>query len=242
MPNHVQNKLSINGDAKDVSVILDYIKSKNEDGTKSQIDFNKIIPMAKELNISFGSGGDLAYELLFDDDEFSLCVIKLKKSKFKMFSADIQRQAVDLAIKYNENIKQYGAKTWYDWAINNWGTKWNAYSQNDSRTVGNVIYFQTTWAAPVPVIEKLSGIFPIVTLILDYADEDSGYNTGQYVFQGGGTVVAMVNNGGSKEGYEKYFELNPGSRDDYEFDGTTYKFKNNNEVNDADGEIRDEIH
>lgn len=28
------------------------------------------------------------------------------------------------------NVDNHGAKTWYQWAIPNWGTKWNAYDVN----------------------------------------------------------------------------------------------------------------
>jgi hypothetical protein len=46
---------------------------------------------------------------------------------------------------------------WYSWNVNNWGTKWNAYSQElleqDNYTLK--IQFDTAWSPPEPVIARL---------------------------------------------------------------------------------------
>ena len=42
---------------------------------------------------------------------------------------------------------------WYDWAVGNWGTKWNSYEGNVTE---NGIGFSTAWAPPTPVIVELS--------------------------------------------------------------------------------------
>lgn len=87
----------------------------------------------------------------------------------------------------------WGKNTWYDWNIDNWGTKWNAYSQStgsikiDSGTVP-YITFQTAWAAPLQVLTKLPYIFPDSGFLHVWADEDHGNNTGMalYSFVNGG--------------------------------------------------------
>jgi len=53
--------------------------------------------------------------------------------------------------------KEHGSDNWYDWRVNNWGTKWNSYScelveQEDDYVVYT---FDTAWGPPTGVIEAL---------------------------------------------------------------------------------------
>ena len=45
--------------------------------------------------------------------------------------------------------------------------------------------FQTAWAAPHPILEKLSEMFPAVTFEHQWADEDIGQNCGRRCYSGG---------------------------------------------------------
>lgn len=65
-----------------------------------------------------------------------------------------------------------------DWARGNWGTKWNAYDVE--RPDETHVQFDTAWSHPVPVLEALSQKFPDTELHVKYADEDTGYNLGEY--------------------------------------------------------------
>lgn len=82
----------------------------------------------------------------------------------------------DLGRKEEERTRGWN---WYVWNRENWGTKWNAYSTERD---GNRITFNTAWASPRPVIEKLHEICVKynVTCEIIYADEDGGRNTGCY--------------------------------------------------------------
>ena len=54
-----------------------------------------------------------------------------------------------------EEKEKYGKNNWYDWSIDHWGTKWNAYDQCRD---GNIIYFSTAWSIPHGIYEKLAEI------------------------------------------------------------------------------------
>jgi hypothetical protein len=58
---------------------------------------------------------------------------------------------------------------WYDWCIQNWGTKWRGYDGrfNDDQTAFS---FCTAWSPPLPVIKKLAEITG-QTFILGYIEE-----------------------------------------------------------------------
>jgi len=123
-----------------------------------------------------------------------------------------------------KNYRKYGSISWYDWSTENWGTKWNAYSQNDERNTEDTIHFQTAWSSPVDLIIELSKQFPNVTLFLDYADEDSGSNTGKFEIKGGEVVTFIQPESQSKEGYDIYFDLNPDSVKDFKLVNGKYEY------------------
>ncbi len=78
----------------------------------------------------------------------------------------------------------------YNWNISNWGTKWNSYGYENFETAENTdtISFLTAWSAPHLVIEKLSQMFPTVTIEHEWADEDIGMNCGRRTYYNGEKV------------------------------------------------------
>jgi hypothetical protein len=99
-----------------------------------------------------------------------------------------------------DNVRLYGHQDWYSWNTANWGTKWNAYSQEAKED--GAIKFETAWSTPYPVIEALSLKFPEAVISMRYADEDFGHNVGEYTFHGGDLVEETTPEGGSDEAYE----------------------------------------
>lgn len=71
----------------------------------------------------------------------------------------------------------YGDRNWYDWNVENWGTKWNAGST--VRSSDKSVYFDTAWDRPEPVLIALSKKFPLEKILVRYSDEGS-YNAGCY--------------------------------------------------------------
>ena len=71
--------------------------------------------------------------------------------------------------------KKYGDNNWYDWATNNWGTKWDIDEKDievqslDDRELQ--YSFETAWAPPVPVYEHLVNKFPKLLIEWSYQDE-----------------------------------------------------------------------
>lgn len=106
--------------------------------------------------------------------------------------------------------KKYGADNWYDWTCNNWGTKWNAY---DVYVEGKDIQFDTAWSTPRPIFKILSEQHPNVSIHVRYADEDIGYNVGEYTYKGGVLIEGYHPEGGSKEAIE--LALNVTGDDEY---------------------------
>lgn len=122
MPNHIYSVLKIhyNGDGnteeKNQELLTELATS------KSDFDFNTIIPMPEDS------------ETFFNRDDGLTSDVEAKFGK--------------------EN-------TWYGWAVKNWGTKWNAYGIRVVKGSWNsVIYFQTAWNIPDPILKKLFEKYP----------------------------------------------------------------------------------
>lgn len=79
---------------------------------------------------------------------------------------------------------KYGAKDWWYWRINNWGTKWDlheinglSYRLSDVTTGLYLIEFttETPWNAPTQFFEKLSGKFPGVYFYCEFDEPGMGF-------------------------------------------------------------------
>lgn len=132
--------------SKDLSKNNDIIKA-----YKSLSPFNKDIhsdPYFKEINNNL---------LKYKNDE-----------KFK--------EAIELGEKYLNNYIKYGYCNWYDWSIDNWGTKWNV---DDSCNVEYnkekqefTITFDTAWSCPSGILEEYGKMCSDGELDWMYYDED----------------------------------------------------------------------
>jgi hypothetical protein len=71
------------------------------------------------------------------------------------------------------------SKSEYNWKVENWGTKWNTYSdvglsvmrsEVSNRLIGIQCEFETAWAPPVGAIQEGSKKFPSLNFTLEYAE------------------------------------------------------------------------
>jgi hypothetical protein len=118
--------------------------------------------------------------------------------------------------------KREGRPNWYDWNIENWGTKWNALSINKKTKFQ--IEFETAWSHPEPIVIKIAEMFPDLIIEWMYADEDTGGNCGVYKIKNGKTVLNEPVDG-SVQAYQISFELRPHHKDNYELVDGRYRYK-----------------
>jgi hypothetical protein len=138
--------------------------------------FGKVIPMPPTLDIADGTQTDLALLCAENEGLGKFAIYDWVKQSgyttpqelcehFGWSYADMVR----LGEQIKENERLYGAKNWYEWCHKNWGTKWNASDVVVERTSdGATIDFKTAWSPPLPVIRKLSEMFPGRCFTLKY--------------------------------------------------------------------------
>lgn len=77
----------------------------------------------------------------------------------------------------DENIRKYGARDWYQWCINNWGTKWGDYETYlNTEDVGQPYFsFTSAWSPPVDGFVTISDLFPELEFVHYYSEEGMGF-------------------------------------------------------------------
>lgn len=163
MPNWTANQLLITGDKEKVEACLKAIAN---DKPRMAIDFNKIVPMpAILLNVKKGSA-EFTHGPSGNEYPVPIRVenwMEDENGKKRMINGAEQAA-----------IKATGFNDWYDWAIENWGTKWNA-SEATAESIMDgeaEIRFDTAWAPPAPILEALRKQYPELTFELNYKNED----------------------------------------------------------------------
>jgi hypothetical protein len=118
-----------------------------------ELDFNQFIPMPDELRFTEASFG----------------------------GTDEQKQEREK--RYAENKAKHGYDNWYDWANEEWGTKWNAHTVDDTcfQTLNNgdmcaTFLFETAWSPPMPVYHKMSEMFPTLEFDLELTEESDEFD------------------------------------------------------------------
>ena len=176
MPNYVKNILSFDGDPTQVDRLFSTIQGEN-----GPVDFDKLIPMPSELEIESGSrtaAGFKKYMEFVADTGFSTEM----EPAYLTAHPEIDREEWDLGKQAYQNIQKYGCPTWYEWRIQNWGAKWNA---SGAEVLDGRLSFLTAWNAPKQILEKLSQMFPSITIHHVWADEDIGHNCGDRTYKNG---------------------------------------------------------
>jgi len=196
MANHITNRLTIIGAIEDVLKVRETIKGDKED---QFVDFNKIAPIPKELQ------GTVSPMRIISQEEYDIQEEKIAKGELSEneknwgLSRSLTQELVE------EYIEKFGHCDWYGWRTANWGTKWNAYDQVEVDE--NCIEFDTAWSTPFNLMVHLSKMFPTITFKVEFADEDFGYNVGNYTLLNGEELEENVPQGGSIEALEMALDV-----------------------------------
>lgn len=183
MPNYVLNSFMKIGQPNTFNSL-----TKND---KGDFDFNVMCPMPKEL-ATVSDGMDLVCEKEYkkyvdmarDVDDYIKIInlelnlnIPIVKDQEEIFNMDIPiEEKKKIKFVYATwNYLKYGFVGWYDWRMENWGTKWNACDSSE-------FTFQTAWSTPYEWLEKLAKKCDFILL---FADEDIGSNCGVYIAKDG---------------------------------------------------------
>lgn len=81
-------------------------------------------------------------------------------------------ESVSFTFSASMPIPEAEENNWYEWSVENWGTKWDAeiYSEWDCELGIYQISFNTAWCPPIEYIENVSKLYPNLTFSLYYVE------------------------------------------------------------------------
>jgi len=76
--------------------------------------------------------------------------------------ADEDQKQKDLVAQEEVNVAKHGYRNWYDFCVNEWGTKWDVGGEGDQATVESPnaikMNFDSAWSPPIAAMEKFQDL------------------------------------------------------------------------------------
>lgn len=184
MPSWSINKIIIEGDKKNVDNYIKKVTTLPKPNDKKHtypqyIDFEKIIAMPKEMNVSEEEEGHTAFRYLVEKDPKRKAEIKAELEDQCAFDSERINNGLKLGQLYLDNFNKFGARTWYDWSCMHWGCKWNAVAtyewkiENEYKTIASV-YCETPWSEPTAAVMNSSKLYKDLIFKLASVSEIDG--------------------------------------------------------------------
>ncbi|MCW7550023.1 hypothetical protein OO184_19330 [Photorhabdus sp. APURE] len=113
-------------------------------------------------------------------------------NRLRVSALEMSDKEFEQFVQMMRNRRNHGFYHCIDYALNSWGTKWNAYGQNPEANTQTKVTFETAWSHPFSVIQALSKKFPNEQITVKFADEATGSNCGYYTMQNGELLVESI--------------------------------------------------
>ena len=185
MPNWCVNQVDIEGDEVEVAKLVAFVKS-----DENSFTFENIVPPpATEMYSSdcthnkYVCGCESVAQPDPENEGKFMWVIDGKKVEYH-----------GKCPTHNEHSFSNHPDNWYNWNINNWGTKWSAGEvwndriDDDGKVDGHTSYnFDTAWSPAEPVVAALAEKFPTLRIAHRYCEAGMGY-AGEVLYANGAEI------------------------------------------------------
>lgn len=179
MPNWCENKLEVRGSKADLDKFMAAAAGPDKGGDNVAFSFHRFRPMPEEYT------GIIHGSTTIDGKSVS----EWREVEGKSVAlTSMERQVL---------MSKYGATNWYDWANQNWGTKWDAIDVGgpvvEEESLGvlgsevRAVYsFSTAWRPPVALLHYISTQYP--TLRFNDSWTEEGGAAGDFTYINGEEV------------------------------------------------------
>lgn len=197
MANDVMTVMEVSGDGSDIEEFVGMV----DGGEGRRLAFNNIVSMPSELDGSVSPVRvvcqgeiDVNRDLYIKEMRYK-GVSEEKLSKLGVYMFGISPET-------NQRLlEEYGANSWYDWCVLNWGTKWSAYNTGEWEMGDGIakIWYATAWSPATRFLEQASEKFPNLTFKHIFADECGGF-VGYEIIKNGDVIESESVEWDSDEG------------------------------------------
>ena len=172
MPNHCHNRVSFYGDSESEIQKLHDIFSKgleNDDEVDTGTVFGHFIPEPDWSTIPLHENDVKEYSFSNPRGEVGECP-KMIIDKDRPFRSGLRFESTDVM-----------DDRWYNWRVQNWGTKWDCYTleiDDSDLPHGFEVTFETAWSPPEEVCSAIREQYPNVSISWFYDEpgcEIAGY-------------------------------------------------------------------
>ncbi len=130
-----------------------------------------------------------------------------------------------------QDMRDRSAPNWFNWNRDNWGSRDNAYGfyRLLERASPEKLLFDVGWTPPHKVVQKLSEMYPDITILHQWASDNMGCECGMREYKAGKFTETFFQPD-SREAYEFGAEIrNVDLAEDYQMylseDGSTYEYR-----------------
>ena len=172
MPNHCHNRVSFYGDSESEIQKLHDIFSKgleNDDEVDTGTVFGHFIPEPDWSTVPLHENDVKEYSFSNPRGEVGECP-KMIIDKDRPFRSGLRFESTDVM-----------DDRWYNWRVQNWGTKWDCYTleiDDSDLPHGFEVTFETAWSPPEEVCSAIREQYPNVSISWFYDEpgcEIAGY-------------------------------------------------------------------
>ena len=258
MPNHVKNKITFEGDQKQMDDFVKQYTTESPDIIEMSDDkciyipnkFKDRIPQFTDLTMNLEDKKLYHKERVFVSEEDGKITLDTLGTTKEITRAELDKNYYPRkeraythyfdfdkilpmpkhVLRNNIDSFEQSFPNWYDWSIENWGTKWNSFSTEQLSEKAYMI--ETSWQTPNPIMKELYAKLPDgLKMHVDFASDDIGTNCGTFVErkvlsndQTKSLIIyeAFQKASYSKEAYELAFTLWPDFEQHYELKNGEY--------------------
>jgi len=178
MPNWSFNSLKVTGNKEEMDKFFETCLKPNVNGDLT-FKFSNLLPMPVKIKNTISPASSAIGKKWINEHEIS----KIRDSKIDAVFSDVEIEKHLIPCENNtpekcESLKkEFGSDNWYDWNIQNFGTKWDVEVEEDSYFINGELFecrFDTAWSPPVAFLVKLQQQFEKLDIRLTY--EIEGYD------------------------------------------------------------------